>query len=89
MEVHNALRAGLIQQKMKTKQGEVLIFKALTDSAEGDDPYRTKLEEAGFHTLSVPVLDFEYCNLNELQQNIKNPSNFSGKFILNCIMQAK
>jgi len=71
---------------MKTKQGEVLIFKALTDNADGDDPYKTKLEEAGFRTLSVPVLDFEYCNLNELQQNIKNPSKFSGKFIQNCIM---
>lgn len=63
---------------MKTKQGEALIFKALTDDADGIDPYRTKLEEAGFRTLSVPVLDFEYCNLNELQQNIKNPSKFSG-----------
>lgn len=63
---------------MNTLQGEVLIFKALTDNAGGDeDPYRTKLEEAGFRTLSVPVLDFEYCNLNELQQNIKNPSMFS------------
>lgn len=71
---------------MKTKQGEVLIFKAPTDNADGDDPYRTTLEEAGFRTLSVPVLDFEYCNLNELQQNIKNPSQFSGKFIQNCII---
>jgi len=63
---------------MKTKRGEALIFKALTDDADGVDPYRTKLEEAGYRTLSVPVLDFEYCNLNELQQNIKNPSKFSG-----------
>lgn len=66
---------------MNTLQGEVLIFKALTDNADGDeDPYRTKLEEAGFRTLSVPVLDFVYCNLNELQQNIKNPSMFSGRY---------
>jgi uroporphyrinogen-III synthase len=72
---------------MKILQGEVVIFKALMDNADGDeDPYRTKLKEAGFRILSVPVLDFEYCNLNELQQNIKNPSMFSGKFIQNCIV---
>jgi hypothetical protein len=70
---------------MKTVKGKVLIFKAPTDYTDGgDDPYRAKLEEAGLHTQNVPVLDFEYCNLNVLEQNIKNPSMFSGKCIQIC-----
>jgi hypothetical protein len=75
---------------MRTVKGEVLIFKAPTDDTDGDeDPYKTKLEEAGLHTQYVPVLDFEYCNLNVLQQNIQNPSMFSGKYIQNCNLYFK
>jgi hypothetical protein len=75
---------------MKTLKGEVLIFKAATDDTDGDeDPYKAKLEEAGLRTQNVPVLDFEYCNLNVLQQNIKNPSMFSGKCIQICILYFK
>ncbi|PNF26751.1 Uroporphyrinogen-III synthase [Cryptotermes secundus] len=64
---------------MKTIKGEVLIFKALTNDTDGqEDPFKIKLEEAGIHTQNVTVLDFEYCNLNVLQQNIEKPDMFSG-----------
>jgi hypothetical protein len=71
---------------MKTVKGEVLIFKALTNNTDGDqDPFRTKLEEAGIHTEHVTVLDFEFCNLNVLQQNIEKPDMFSGKYNQNIL----
>jgi hypothetical protein len=75
---------------MKTVKGEVLIFKALTNNSEGEeDPFKTKLEEAGIRTQNVTVLDFEYCNLNVLQQNIEKPDMFSGKYHQNCIFHYK
>jgi hypothetical protein len=75
---------------MKTVKGNVLIFKALANNSDGDeDPFRTKLEEAGIHTQNVTVLDFEYCNLNVLQQNIEKPGMFSGKYNQNCICYLK
>ncbi|XP_066999274.2 uroporphyrinogen-III synthase [Anabrus simplex] len=58
--------------------GEVLIFKALSDDGEDDDPYRKKLQECGLITKLIPVLDFEYCNLELLHSYLQTPINFSG-----------
>ncbi|XP_069674066.1 uroporphyrinogen-III synthase-like [Periplaneta americana] len=64
---------------MKVARGEVLIFKAPTeDSISEKDPYKKRIEEAGYKTSYIPVLDFEYFNLNKLLQHLQNPEKFSG-----------
>ncbi|CAG2059826.1 unnamed protein product, partial [Timema podura] len=51
---------------------------ALIENDDTEDLYKKKLEEAGLSVKSVPVIDFEYFNLNELHQCLQNAENFAG-----------
>nr|CAD7411901.1 unnamed protein product [Timema cristinae] len=62
---------------MKIAENKVLIFKALIENDDTEDLYKRKLEEAGLSVKNVPVIDFEYFNLNELQQCLQNADNFA------------
>lgn len=58
----------------------IIIFKAPSDSDnDTKDAYYEEMVSAGFQTTLVPVLDFEFCNLDELLTKIRNPNAYSGK----------
>lgn len=62
---------------MKIIEGSILMFKAAPEYPE-IDYFQKKLQEAGYVTCYVPVLEFEYCHLDELEENLRKPNDFSG-----------
>ena len=62
---------------MKITKGDVLMFKAASESSEVDN-FEKKLIEAGFKTVNVPVIEFEYVHLDDLKESLRKPSEFSG-----------
>ena len=62
---------------MKIIERNILMFKAAPDYSE-IDYFEKKLQEAGYGTHYVPVLEFEYCHMNILEENLRKPNEFSG-----------
>lgn len=57
----------------------IIIFKAPSDSDSDDkDAYYETFVSAGFQVTLVPVLDFEFLNLAELLNKIKNANEYAG-----------
>ncbi|XP_063236412.1 uroporphyrinogen-III synthase-like isoform X2 [Bacillus rossius redtenbacheri] len=65
---------------MEAAERHVMILKAPAEDPEDDgrDPYSHLLRENGFAVTSVPVIDFEFCNLEELRDCLQAPHKFSG-----------
>ncbi|KAL0277601.1 UNVERIFIED_CONTAM: hypothetical protein PYX00_004834 [Menopon gallinae] len=64
---------------MSNVLGQVVIFKAPTDSdKEQKDAYREVLSSGGFDVINVPVLDFEFINLEVLSVKLNQPEDYSG-----------
>lgn len=64
----------------------IVIFKAPSESVADDkDAYYETFVSAGFQVTLVPVLDFEFCNLDQLLKKIKNPNCYSGKVMFTFI----
>ncbi|KAJ9583329.1 hypothetical protein L9F63_022346 [Diploptera punctata] len=53
------------------------MFKAAPDYSE-IDYFEEKLKEAGYETRYVNVIEFEYCNLDVLEGNLKKAEEFAG-----------
>ena len=62
---------------MNVLKNKVILFKSSDDG--DDDSYKIKLEENGFESEICQVLDFVYCNLEELAKCLEKPDDFSGK----------
>lgn len=55
----------------------VLLLKSPKDSVDGGDPYEKVLESNGFTSLSVPVLEFQYKNIEEYSSLLNDVNNYS------------
>ncbi|XP_064630592.1 uroporphyrinogen-III synthase-like [Lineus longissimus] len=60
---------------MEVVKGSVLLFKAAKE--HGQDPYEQALKEKGIKVFSIPVLTFQYLNLEELRKRLNSPDRYS------------
>ncbi|XP_046993000.1 uroporphyrinogen-III synthase-like [Schistocerca americana] len=65
---------------MKTTRKEIIIFKAPAEDEDknGEDAYKVTLEEAGITAHIVPVLTFEFFDLDRLRTKLQCPEEYSG-----------
>ncbi|XP_014241578.1 uroporphyrinogen-III synthase [Cimex lectularius] len=56
-----------------------ILFKASDDEGLGErDPYARQLESIGIHSHILPVVQFEFVNLDELNTRLDHPDLYSG-----------
>uniref|UniRef100_A0A1B6KYP7 Uroporphyrinogen-III synthase n=1 Tax=Graphocephala atropunctata TaxID=36148 RepID=A0A1B6KYP7_9HEMI len=64
---------------MKNPKDVVFICKAISEEThQGSDSYCDELENKGFTTKMIPVLDFTYKNIDILKSKLSQPNLFSG-----------
>lgn len=57
----------------------VVIFKSVSESENQEqDVYKKKFLSAGYNVTLVPVLDFEFVNLEQLRSKILRPDDYAG-----------
>lgn len=62
-----------------SKQKEALIFKSSFDElSDRSDPYIEKLNELNINCHSIKSIDFEFCNLAQLEKKLLTPDNYEG-----------
>lgn len=57
-----------------------IIFKAESEENETVDPYVNILKNRGYNAYLVPTLQFEYYNLDKLNNKFKKSDYYSGKY---------
>lgn len=63
---------------MEGTSGWALILRASKVEDEDDDPYKKELQALGIRVQSVPVLSFEYCNLDVLKDHLQKHDEYYG-----------
>ncbi|GLH05935.1 Uroporphyrinogen-III synthase [Gryllus bimaculatus] len=83
---------------MPVKLREVYLFKAQTDDDNDEFSFSKVIEDTGFLPKTIPVLDFEYCNLELLKDCLARPADYSGiiftspravKAVVKCLESAE